>query len=414
MDDNSQTAKAKGRLAVDGGKSNIPLMNLIRRAAPGTILVVSCSVLVASLVATNGAEEIRSYRVPKEPAQADVPAGHSAADGHGHGNGPSTKPKVTYVTPEGWRDVGAGEMRAAGFSIVGTNGQMAQVAVTPLPGMAGKESVIVNMWRQQVGLSELSEAETVKELAAVDIGGEPGKMFDMSGKSEAGSVIRIVTAMMHRGEQSWFFKLQGDDELVTAQKTNFVAFLKSVKIEATAAGALPDGHPPIAEPALPGGHPPIAGGTSAAKPAAPPVAREGGPKWTAPAGWTEISGGQFLFAKFTIAGEGGAQAAVNVSTSAGDGGGLSANVNRWLGQIGKSPWSEAELAKNVKVADVAGGKVTFVEMNGADGRTGQPAMILGATTTQNGQAWFYKLMGEPKLVEAQREAFTKFVKGVNY
>ena len=43
-----------------------------------------------------------------------------------------------------------------------------------------------------------------------------------------------------------------------------------------------------------------------------------------PSGWKEVAGGQFLVAKFMIAGDGGAQAAVNVSTSAGDGGGLAA------------------------------------------------------------------------------------------
>ena len=146
----------------------------------------------------------------------------------------------------------------------------------------------------------------------------------------------------------------------------------------------------------------------------PPKPRQGGPSWTVPAGWKEIDGGQFLFAKFVIAGDGGAQASLNVSSSAGDGGGLSANVNRWLGQIGKSPWSDAELAKNTKEIDIAAGKATFIEMSGTDGRTGQPALILGATTSQKGSTWYYKLMGEPKLVEAQRDAFTTFVKEVKY
>ena len=379
-------------------------MNLIRRATRQRSLILCCSLLAASLLASNGAEEIRSYRVPKEIPQASIPAAHSPTDGHDHGHGGMTRamPKVSYTTPQGWQEAGAGDMRVAGFSIAGANGQAAQVAITPLPGMEGRESLIVNMWRQQVGLSELSAEETAKELTPVDIGSVPGKMFDMSGKSGAGGVIRIVTAMMHRGEQSWFFKLQGDDELVTAQKQNFVTFLKSVKIEEGAASALPEGHPPIT------------GGNPTPKPAASVAAREGGPSWAVPAGWTEVSGGQFLFAKFTIAGDGGAQAAVNVSTSAGDGGGLSANVNRWLGQIGKSPWSEGELQKNAKEIDVAGGKAMFVEMSGTDGRTGQSAMILGAMTTRNGAAWFYKLMGEPRLVEAQREAFTKFVKEVKY
>lgn len=369
-------------------------------------IVLGCAGYLLMTFSTSAADKIQVYRVPKEvaPPQANPHEGHAMDDGHGHGAA-RAMPKVTYTTPAGWQEAGAGEMRVAGFTIPGTNGQSAQVAVTPLPGMAGKENMIVNMWRQQVGLAELSEDEAGKQLTAVDIGGEPGKMFDMAGKSAAGLTIRIVTAMAHRGEMSWFYKLQGDDELVTAQKANFVAFLKSVKIEEAAVPAeMPAGHPPIGGGAMPG----------AVTTAAPPAPREGGPTWTVPAGWTEISGGQFLFAKFLIAGEGDAKAAVNVSTSAGDGGGLAANVNRWRGQLSQTPWSEADIQKNVKTIETLGGKAQFVEMSGTDGRTGQATTLIGAMVVNGGSAWFYKLMGDAKLVTAQQEAFTKFVKEVKY
>ena len=81
----------------------------------------------------------------------------------------------------------------------------------------------------------------------------------------------------------------------------------------------------------------------AASPAAAPISSEGKPNWQVPAGWQEVSGGQFLVAKFTLAGDGGATAAVNVSSSAGEGGGLIGNVNRWRGQLGLAPLSEAEV-----------------------------------------------------------------------
>src|SRR6478736_4524641 len=142
--------------------------------------------------------------------------------------------------------------------------------------------------------------------------------------------------------------------------------------------------------------------------AAPPAPREGGPTWTVPAGWKEISGGQFLFAKFLIAGEGDAKAAVNVSTSAGTGGGLLANVNRWRGQLGLGAWSEGELQKNVKEIEVAGGKVTYIELSGTDSSTEKAATTLGAKVERNGSTWYYKLMGEPKLVAAQKDNFLTF------
>ncbi|MGC3956778.1 MAG: hypothetical protein QM813_02085 [Verrucomicrobiota bacterium] len=380
--------------------------------------LLGCAGLLAAALTVGAADKIQVYHVPKEK-----PAGHSADDGHnhgpgdGHGHGSAANPhamrampKVTYTTPEGWREAGTGEMRVAGFSITGTNGQSAQVAVTPLPGMAGRETMIVNMWRQQVGLSELSEGDADKELTAVDIGGVPGKMFDMAGKSAAGQTIRIVTAMAHLGEMSWFYKLQGDDELVLAQKPNFVAFLKSVKIEeAPAPEALPAGHPPVGGGAVSGG-----GMPGAVTTAAPPAPREGGPTWTVPSSWKEISGGQFLFAKFLIAGAGDAKAAVNVSSSAGDGGGLAANLNRWRAQLGLGSWSEAELQKNTQEIEVAGGKGTYVELSGTDSSTEKPATTLGVKVIRNGSTWYYKLMGEPKLVAAEKENFLAFVKGVKY
>lgn len=383
---------------------------------------LSCAGLLAAALSVGAADKIQVYHVPKEKP-AGLPAGHSADDGHNHGPGDGhahgsaanphamrAMPKVTYTTPEGWREAGTGEMRVAGFTITGTNGQAAQVAVTPLPGMAGRETLIVNMWRQQVGLSELSEGDADKELTPVDIGGTPGKMFDMAGKSAAGQTVRIVTAMAHLGEMSWFYKLQGDDELVLAQKPNFVAFLKSVKVEAApAAEALPAGHPPLGGGAMPGG-----GMPGAVTTAAPPAPREGGPIWTVPTGWKEISGGQFLFAKFLIAGEGDAKAAVNVSTSAGDGGGLAANINRWRAQLGQGPWSEAELQKNTQEIEVLGGKGTYVEMSGTDSSTDKPATTLGVKVVRSGSTWYYKLMGEPKLVAAEKENFLTFVKGVKY
>lgn len=379
---------------------------------------VGVALLCVALTA-GAADKIQVYRVPKEKAAASLPPGHSADDGHNHGPGDGhdhgamgnphsvrATPKVTYTMPEGWREAGAGEMRVAGFTITGTNGQTAQVAVTPLPGMAGRETLIVNMWRQQVGLSELTDDDATKQLTSVDIGGTPGKMFDMNGKSAAGANIRIVTAMAHLGEMSWFYKLQGDDELVLAQKPNFVTFLKSVKIEAAPASeALPAGHPPLARPGT------MAGAVTEQR---PPKPRTGGPTWNAPATWKEIDGGQFLFTKFVIAGEAGAQATVNVSVSGGDGGGLLPNINRWRAQLGEGSWTEAELKKNTQEIEVAGGKAIYIELSGTDSSTEKPAMTLGAQVVRDGRTWYYKLMGDPALAVKEKDGFIAFVKGVKY
>jgi hypothetical protein len=128
-----------------------------------------------------------------------------------------------------------------------------------------------------------------------------------------------------------------------------------------------------------------------------------------PAGWQEVSGGQFLVAKFNIPGQNGT-AAVNVSSSAGDGGGLLPNVNRWRGQLGLSPIVEILTTP----IDVTNGKAQLVDMSGTDARTGQPTRLVGVIVPQSGQTWFYKLIGDAKVIESQNDAFIQFVQGVKY
>jgi hypothetical protein len=138
------------------------------------------------------------------------------------------------------------------------------------------------------------------------------------------------------------------------------------------------------------------------------------PEWQVPSDWKEVSGGQFLVAKFILSGTGNAQAAVNVSMSAGDGGGPLANINRWRGQLGAAALSESDLPSQLQSLDLPGGKANIVSMAGTDGRTGQPARLVAAIVSQGNQTWFYKLMGNAEIVERQKDAFTKFVQTAKY
>lgn len=151
-----------------------------------------------------------------------------------------------------------------------------------------------------------------------------------------------------------------------------------------------------------------------AAPAASTSGNEARPSWQVPESWKEVSGGPFLVAKFSITGADNAQAAVNVSMSAGEGGGLSLNVNRWRGQLGLGPLSEEELNKLVTSIDTAGGKAMVVDMAGIDARTNQKTRLIGAIVPQANRTWFYKLMGNEQVVEKEKDAFSKFVQTVKY
>jgi hypothetical protein len=357
---------------------------------------------LAALALTGcGRDEIKSYRVPKEspPPRADgnLPAGHPDISAM------PAKSGLTWKTPEGWSEVKPGEMRVASFNLKGKDGKQADVSVIPLPGLAGGDSANVNRWRGQVGLPPVTAEELQKAAQRVEIGGQPAELHDVAGtNASSGEPTRILGVIQHRKGTAWFFKMTGEDQLVAQQKPAFVELLKSFQFTSTEASAtLPSSQPPIGEmPAVPAGS---------------AISSEGKPKWQPPSGWQEIPGGQFLVAKFLIGGgESGAQAAVNVSTSAGDGGGPAANVNRWRKQLGLNEVSGDELAGTMKTIETSAGKATIVEINGTDARSGQPASLVGAMVTQSGQTWFYKLMGDAKVVERQKDSFTRFVQTVKY
>ncbi len=335
-------------------------------------------------------DEIKVYRVGKDAAPP--------------------VPKVN--APEGWTAVSPGQMRVASFAIKDVDGKQADVSVIPLPGSAGGIPANVNRWRGQVGLPPATEDEIKQMAEAIQISGQPADLYDMAGTNTSSSeAVRILASIQNRDDMAWFFKMTGDDQLVAKQKSNFVAYLKTFDPR-TAPGpsTLPPSHPPIESSALPPGHPEIG---------APPAAggepaREGQPQWQVPSGWTEVPGGQFLVAKFMLSGAAGAQAAVNVSKSAGQGGGLEENVNRWRKQLALSPLTAAELAKSVQSIPTPGGQASAVEMTGTDGKTGQPAKLVGVMLSRNDESWFYKLMGDSQVVETHKDEFLKFVQSVKY
>jgi len=103
-------------------------------------------------------------------------------------------------------------------------------------------------------------------------------------------------------------------------------------------------------------------------------------------------------------------AAINVSSSPGDGGGLAANVSRWRGQLGLAPVVEV-LTTPVQIS---AGKAVRVDIDGTNAQTGKPAKLIGIVVTQSDRTWFYKLMGDPAVVQSQQNAFIQFVQGAKY
>lgn len=377
------------------------------------------AILLVTALQSSADDKIKVYSVPKEkPAALPSAAAHSHGGADPHASIPMAMPRVKWTKlPEGWKEnPSAGPMRAASFLVSDNSGSEAELGVIPMGGMPDIESQLVNMWRGQLKLDPLSADELAKQGEDVSIADGKGKMFDLvstepvlGGKFKA----RILAAMIKQSDTSWFFKFTGEEALVAGQRKAMLEFMKGVSFEA--APQMPAGHPPVAGKSGPaGGAVPPMMGSGMQAPATEKAGTGERPTWQVPATWKEVDRSTFLVAKFRASGEGAATADINVSMSSGDAGGLLSNVNRWRGQLGLEPFSADALAKSVKTVEAGGVKISFVEMSGKDARTGQPTALVGAMTPRSGETWFYKLMGDSKVVTAEKDAFNKFVQGVKY
>ena len=298
-------------------------------AAVGTLLII--------VAAGCGRDGVKVYHVSDAdtanpaPLPAAAPAAMPATMPDNSG-----QPSLQYILPAGWNKKALSPMRVASFGI-SDGGRQADVSVIPLGGPAGNDPANVNRWRGQIGLPPLADTELAQLAEKVEVAGQPADLYDIAGTSPgSGDAERIIGAILHSDNVSWFFKMSGDSALVETNKAAFITFLKSVQFGDMSAPSTMD----LSQ--LPPSHPPPAGMSPGAQNflfsnANTNVAgglisdNSGKPAWIVPAGWQEGQPAQFLVAKYIITGTGGVQAAVNVSLLAGDGGGLAANVNRWRG-----------------------------------------------------------------------------------
>jgi hypothetical protein len=375
-----------------------------------------CTLAAALAVLATGCnrDNVKVYHVENEdsitPPPVAAPAAPTANVDAGAMPAPAqaTAPQLKYTLPDGWQVTAPSEMRVASFVVTNTAGIPADVGVIPMP-TTGQEIQLVNMWRQQLQLAPTTGADADKISTNVMVGDSEGKLFDLVSETnlvDGTARARILVAMCAQGSTSWFFKMVGEESFVESQKPVFLQFLKSVSFGGLPAPSTMDLNQ------LPPGHPSLPG-TVADNPTGATAAGNV-PTWTTPDGWQTAPLSQFLLAKFSIPGAGGAQADVNVSALAGAGGGLLANVNRWQRQLGLDTVDQDGLAKLVSTFDANGNPASLVDFTGTDSKSGKPARLIGVMLPLGGQTWFYKLMGDPGIVAQQKDAFTKFIQSAKY
>jgi len=130
------------------------------------------------------------------------------------------------------------------------------------------------------------------------------------------------------------------------------------------------------------------------------------PKWAKlPAGWSVGPENSMRKATWIVTGPNGSSAEIAVTVFPGNVGGLTANVNRWRGQVGLSPASADEIAASAKAGKVGGIDSQRFMMTSPDGKTALDAFM----TPKDGATWFFKMKGDTAAVEANAASFATFL-----
>jgi hypothetical protein len=356
--------------------------------------VFPACLLLPLLAASCRDAKVVTYRIPKEP---DAPAAKSAAPHAGTAqNQMAGSPvaaaagaELSWTAPASWRPKPASAMRKGSYAVGPADGTAADLSITAFPGDVGGDLANVNRWRGQIGLGEISAAELPATLARLDSASLPISYVDLANGPQ-----RMLAAIVPFDGATWFFKLTGPDAIVAAEKTNFLAFLQTVK---PAAGA----PPPAAEVGV--------AAPASANMADTAVIQAGGPalKWTAPAHWQSRPAAAMRKASYAVVDPSGASADLSVTAFPGDVGGETANVNRWRNQLQLPPLADTELAAAVTHRTQGGLQLTIVDF--ASAPPSPPQRLLGAIVPFNGSTWFFKLTGPDALVAREKPAFLAFL-----
>ena len=156
-----------------------------------------------------------------------------------------------------------------------------------------------------------------------------------------------------------------------------------------------------------------------ASPSRAEVIDAAGLKLTVPAGWkAETPTSSMRAAQLAGPGAGGEGQLTVFHFGAGGGGGVDANLGRWLSQVVLDPGTEPKREVieappfQIHVVDAAG-KVTASRVGSFPAQDQPGWRLFGAVIEAEGGPWYFRLVGPKDTLAAQRDAFLKMLRGAS-
>ncbi len=306
----------------------------------------------------------------------------------------------TLNLPPGWQELEPSQFRNLNFRPAGD--PELECFLTALGGDGGGQLANVNRWRGQMGL-EAIHAIDLGELERMNFLGVPSVFVDLEGSftgmggapKEGWRMLGLLATIPG---QAVSLKLTGPSEKVGAQVENFRTL--AAEITRTQRGSRSDPRSSSVEGAA--AQSPSAGGGASSS--------SGGLSWETPESWAQGPARTMRLASFVPKASPGID--ISVTQLAGNGGGHKANFDRWRGQMGQEPISQAELS-DLERLEVLGEEALVIEIDGRFTGMGnadlQGARMLGAMVPNGNGTLFVKLTGPREAVEAEADAFRAFL-----
>lgn len=294
----------------------------------------------------------------------------------------------TWAAPQGWKEEPGEGMRLATFHLL-SDAKAIDCSIVSLGGTAGGLELNLRRWMGQIGLQAtpdklgglISSAPSTKIKT-----GQEGKIFDFTAVQSGPKLTdkSMIVVMVTMDEATLFVKMAGTVDTIGKNKDDFFKLVGSIEYHAPSAGAVM----------------PSAGMNSDLL------------AWGLPEGWKQEAGIHMRMATFhSIA----APQAIDCSIIAlpGPAGGLEANLERWLGQLGLQASDDylKQLLMSVQDVVTKGGLDTKVFDFTALHPQGSPSdeSMIVAMMEVDQMTVFVKMTGSIEAVKENKGRFLKLL-----
>lgn len=358
------------------------------------------------VVPETGPRDLMSESAP--PATAAAAAGTIAASQDGSADATSQASRqIRWESPDGWQTRPLTQFINRGYYLLpGPPEARPELTISAYPGAAGGLDANINRWRGQLGLEPLDREALAAELETIEVSGMELVLCDFTGNAPDGAPSRTIGAVIEFPDETWFFKLTGNPDVLTVSHPTFDAFLRTLQLvgggeSATAAATTqPSAYGQDAAPPAPAIQPAIG--------EAPTV------RYQVPQGWSESPPGGMRAASFQIDAGDDFEVDVSLVRLGGAGAGDAMNVNLWREQLGLATMSDEQASAALELLQIGRHEVRIFDQASDDPiiQGTRRARILAALFDHSGTTWVLRARGADEHVTAERERFLSFLESL--